>query len=176
MIRNAITSPHFEQRGLSITSRNTAHPPIGKCSIGPALRKSYVLKVTDVWKRDGRPLRPRSSLSDDQNPRLSRTSFDYILTDVVTFRTFECAQIAAPWVTRFGAHKHHFSTALRADFHFGKQRGVSTRFCHEGLAFFYDRLSGARPGASVFRLQSGYAAARSRDRPYLAARAAASFR
>jgi hypothetical protein len=60
MIRSAITSPHFEQRGLSITSRNIARPPIGKCSIGLALRKSDVLKVTDVWKNDGRPAQARS--------------------------------------------------------------------------------------------------------------------
>jgi hypothetical protein len=54
MSRNAIVSPHFEQRGLLITSTNTAYPQIGKCTIGRALRKSYVLKVTDVWKSDGR--------------------------------------------------------------------------------------------------------------------------
>ncbi len=54
MIRNAIISPHFEQRGLSITSTNTAYIPDSKYTIGRALRKSYVLKVTDVWKSDGR--------------------------------------------------------------------------------------------------------------------------
>jgi hypothetical protein len=57
MSRNTIVSPHFEQRGLLITSTNTAYSPIGKCTIGRALRKSYVLKVTDVWKNDGRPRR-----------------------------------------------------------------------------------------------------------------------
>ena len=30
MSRNAIVSPHFEQRGLLITSTNTAYSPIGK--------------------------------------------------------------------------------------------------------------------------------------------------
>jgi len=54
MIRNAIISPHFEQRGLLITSTNTAYPSIGECTIGRALRKSCALKVTDVWKSDGR--------------------------------------------------------------------------------------------------------------------------
>jgi hypothetical protein len=54
MSRNAIVSPHFEQRGLLITSTNTAYSPIGKCTIGRALRKSYVLTVADVWKSDGR--------------------------------------------------------------------------------------------------------------------------
>ena len=54
MIRNTIISPHVEQRGFSITSMNTAHSPDRQCTIGRALRKSYVLKVTDVWKSDGR--------------------------------------------------------------------------------------------------------------------------
>jgi hypothetical protein len=78
-------------------------------------------------------------LSDDESPRLSLTGFNYILIDVVTFRTFECAQIAAPWVTGFDAYKHHCSVALRAGFHFGKQRRVSTSICHKGC-LFYDRL------------------------------------
>jgi hypothetical protein len=52
MIRKDIISPHFQQRGLLITSTDTAYPPIGKCTIGRALRKSYVLKVTDVRKSD----------------------------------------------------------------------------------------------------------------------------
>jgi len=62
MSRNAIISPHFEQRELLITSTNTTCPPIGKCTIGRALRKSYALKVTDVWKNDG-PLRSKSRTS-----------------------------------------------------------------------------------------------------------------
>jgi hypothetical protein len=33
MIRNAIISPHFEQRGLSIPSMNTAYSPIGNESL-----------------------------------------------------------------------------------------------------------------------------------------------
>jgi hypothetical protein len=59
MIRNNIASPHFEQRGLLILSTNIAHPPLSvqparrfPCrsmpTIGCALRKSYVRKVTDV--------------------------------------------------------------------------------------------------------------------------------
>jgi hypothetical protein len=61
MTRNSIVSLHFEQRGLLILSANTCAPPyIGSCSmfaacrsmrtIGGALRESYVLNVTDVWK------------------------------------------------------------------------------------------------------------------------------
>jgi hypothetical protein len=54
MIRNAIISPHFEHRGFLIRSTNTAYPSTGKCTLRRALRESYVLKVTVVWKSDGR--------------------------------------------------------------------------------------------------------------------------
>jgi hypothetical protein len=54
MIRNVIISPHFGQRGFLRRSSNTAYPSIGKCTIGRALRESYVLKVTVVWKSGGR--------------------------------------------------------------------------------------------------------------------------
>jgi hypothetical protein len=60
MIRNAIVSPHFLHRGPLIRSTSIAYPPIRCCStfvvcraartLGSALRKSYVRKVTDVWK------------------------------------------------------------------------------------------------------------------------------
>jgi hypothetical protein len=55
MRRNAIISPHFGQPGLLITFTNTAYPPDSSCTIGLVLRKSCVLKVTDVWKSSGRP-------------------------------------------------------------------------------------------------------------------------
>jgi hypothetical protein len=58
--RNAIISPHFAQRGLLITFTNTAYPPIVSCTVERALRKSCVLKVTDVWKSG----RLRSNTSD----------------------------------------------------------------------------------------------------------------
>ncbi|HEX7564355.1 MAG TPA: hypothetical protein VF396_14050, partial [Bradyrhizobium sp.] len=54
MIRNAIISPHFRQPGFLITFTNTAYPPNSKCTIGRALRKSYVRNVTDVWKSNER--------------------------------------------------------------------------------------------------------------------------
>jgi hypothetical protein len=55
MIRNAIISSHFGQPGLLTPSTNIANPPTGSnATIGGALRKSYVRKVTDVWKRDER--------------------------------------------------------------------------------------------------------------------------
>jgi hypothetical protein len=54
MSRNAIISPHFGQRGLLITFTNTAYPPNRQLHLGRALRKSSVLKVTDVWKSAGR--------------------------------------------------------------------------------------------------------------------------
>jgi hypothetical protein len=58
--RNAIISSHFAQRGLLITFTNTAYPPIVSCTVERALRKSFVLKVTDVRKSG----RLRSNTSD----------------------------------------------------------------------------------------------------------------
>jgi hypothetical protein len=54
MTRNDIMSPHFGQRGLFITFANIAYPPNSKCTIGRALRKSYVRNMTDVWKSNER--------------------------------------------------------------------------------------------------------------------------
>jgi hypothetical protein len=87
------------------------------------------------------PPRLDRSLSDDETPRLSCTSFDHILVDVVTFRPFECAQIATPWVTGFATHKHHFGTALRADSISGNSVEFRRGFAMRAL-FFYDPLSG----------------------------------
>jgi hypothetical protein len=54
MIRNAIISPHFGQPGFFIAFANTAYPPNSRFTFGRALRKSYVRKVTDVWKSNER--------------------------------------------------------------------------------------------------------------------------
>ena len=93
MIRNSIMSPHFEQRGLSITSTNTAYPPMGKCCIGRALRKSYVLKVTDVWKSDGRPRSNHNEFLEYEicamfamgRNRIACPRFGFILTNLGVF-------------------------------------------------------------------------------------------